>query len=105
MPEYSDAVCGYKQSTATVAAVVRIPEYCVKKAADADPADLSGGLHAACWNPMAKDKFGVIHPLFGSTPCSTVVTGVSTDQCLLFPAGNNNDDTAPDLSRGLQLHQ
>ncbi len=29
--KYSDTVCGYKQSTATMAAVVRTPEYCVKK--------------------------------------------------------------------------
>lgn len=29
--KYSDTVCGYKQSTATMAAVVRTPKYCVKK--------------------------------------------------------------------------
>jgi len=29
--KYSDTVCGYKQSTATMTAVVRTPKYCVKK--------------------------------------------------------------------------
>ena len=83
--KYSDAVCGYKQSTATLAAVVRIPEYCVKQATlpvqTICPAGCSCMLESA-----AKDKFGV-YTRCSDSPCTSAVTGAAQVNAYCFGPG------------------
>ena len=70
--KYSDAVCGYKQST-TAVALIRVPQYCVKKTETQYPAICPQGC-SCMMESDAKEKFGT-YSRCSESPCYTVVTG------------------------------
>ena len=91
--KYSDAVCGYKQSTATVAAVVRIPEYCVKNVETPTPAVCPAGCSCMV-ESAAKDKFGVFTRCSDS-PCASAVTGAAQINAYCFRQGTITTTPTP----------
>jgi hypothetical protein len=83
---YSDAVCGYKQNTATLAAVIRTPQYCVKKTEPQYPAICPDGC-SCMMEASAKDKFQGVYKQCGDSPCYTVVTGSAQVNAYCFGPG------------------
>ena len=83
--KYPGAVCGYKQSTATMAAVVQIPEYCVKKVETPTPSVCPAGCSCMV-ESAAKDKFG-IYLRCSDTPCASAVTGAAQINAYCFRQG------------------
>jgi hypothetical protein len=82
---YSDAICGYGQNTATLAAVAQVPKYCVKRSENQYPALCPEGCTCMA-EPAAKEKFGV-YTRCGTTPCYTVVTGSAQVNAYCFRQG------------------
>ena len=68
--KYSNAICGYKVNTATLAAVIRTPQYCVKKAATPTCPEGCNCISEA----TAKARYG------DYTRCSADVCGYEQDQ-------------------------
>lgn len=91
--KYSDAVCGYKQSTATLAAVVRIPEYCVKNVETPTPAVCPAGCSCMV-ESAAKDKFGV-YTRCSDSPCASAVTGAAQINAYCFRQGTITTTPTP----------
>lgn len=92
--KYSDAICGYKQSTATLAAVVRIPQYCVKKTEPQNPAVCPEGC-SCMMESAAKDKYQGVYKKCGDKPCNTVVTGAAQVSAYCFGPGTTTTTPTP----------
>jgi hypothetical protein len=84
--KYSDAICGYKQSTATFTAVVRTPQYCVKKVENQYPAICPEGC-SCMMESDAKEKFQGNYKQCSDQPCYTVVTGSAQLKAYCFRQG------------------
>lgn len=92
--KYSDAVCGYKQSTATLAAVVQIPQYCVKKVETQNPAVCPADC-SCMMESTAKDKFQGVYKKCGDKPCQTIVTGAAQVNAYCFGPGTTTTTPTP----------
>lgn len=80
----SDAVCGYKQNTATAIAVIRTPQYCVKKTEITNTCPQGCSCMA---ESAAKDKFQGVYRKCGDQPCAMVVTGAAQISAYCFGPG------------------
>ena len=84
--KYSDAVCGYKQNTATAVAVIRVPQYCVKKSGTPATGTCPDG--CSCMpESAAKDKFQGNYRQCGDSPCNTVTTAAAAIPYYCFGPG------------------
>jgi hypothetical protein len=82
---YSDAVCGYEQNTATLAAVVQVPQYCVHQSQPQNPTVCDAGCTCMA-ESAAKEKFGV-YTRCSETPCYSAVTGAAQVNAYCFRQG------------------
>lgn len=76
-------ICGYEQSTATLAAVVQVPKYCVKPQA---PTPVCPEGCSCMVESAAKEKFGV-YTRCSETPCYSAVTGAAAVNAYCFRQG------------------
>lgn len=84
--KYSDAVCGYTQNPATLAAVIQVPEYCVKQTTTQTPATCPEGC-SCMLESAAKDKFQGVYKQCSDQPCAVVVTGAAQLSAYCFGPG------------------
>jgi len=76
-------ICGYEQSTATLAAVEQVPKYCVKPQA---PTPVCPEGCSCMVESAAKEKFGV-YTRCSETPCYSAVTGAAAVNAYCFKQG------------------
>jgi len=93
--KYSDAVCGYMQST-TAMALIKAPQYCVKKTETQYPAICPAGC-SCMMESAAKEKFGT-YSRCSESPCYTVVTGSAQVNAYCFRQSVTTTTTRPTVS-------
>jgi hypothetical protein len=93
--KYSDAVCGYKQST-TAVALIKAPQYCVKKTETQYPAICPAGC-SCMMESAAKEKFGM-YSRCSESPCYTVVTGSAQVNAYCFRQSVTTTTITPTVS-------